>query len=132
MVTPPALGNVMEQSGGVKNERLVPTGCQLRAKRVFVCMVGYKETPHISQDHQDVLVNCVNVEQVVLHLTHNVSKHPQIASQNRCLIHQAKGMCNALAFLKNFQESGSVDRVSPKVGIHHAAHVIKCTQCFGR
>ena len=102
MVTTPALGNIMEQSCGVEDEWLVPTGCQLRAKRVFVCMIGYKETSHISQDHQDVLVNGVNVKQVVLHLTHNVSKYPQIASQNRRLIHQAKGMCDALTFLENF------------------------------
>ena len=82
MVTAPAFGNVMEQSGRVKDERLVPTGCQLRAKGVFVGVIGNEETPNVSKDHQDVLVNCVNMKQVMLHLTHNVSKYPQVTSKH--------------------------------------------------
>ena len=82
MVSATALGNVMEQSRRVKNKRLVPTGGQLRAKRVFVCVIGNKEAPHVSKDHEDVLVYRVNVKQVVLHLTYNFSEHPQVATQN--------------------------------------------------
>ena len=82
MISATALGNVMKQSRGVKNKRFVPTGGQLRAKRVFVCVIGNKEAPHVSKDHEDVLVDRVNVKQVVLHLTHNVSEYPQVAPQN--------------------------------------------------
>ena len=82
MISTTALGNVMKQRGRVENKWLVPTGSQLRTKRVFVSVVGNEEAAHVSKDHENVLVDCVNVKQVVLHLTHNVSEHPQVAPQN--------------------------------------------------
>ena len=82
MISATALGNVMKKSRGVKNKRFIPTCGQLRTKRVFVRVVGNEEAAHVSKDHEDVLVDRVNVKQVVLHLTHNVSEYPQVAPQN--------------------------------------------------
>ena len=51
-------------------------------------MIGNEETSDISKHHQDMLINGVHMKQVMLHLTHNVSKDPQIPTENRSLIHQ--------------------------------------------
>ena len=94
--------NVMKQRGDVQDMGLVPTCSQLRAKRVFVGMVCNEKTPDIAQHHHDVLIDGVDMKQVMLHLTHNVSEHPQISTQYRGLIHQPEGMCDALVLLQNF------------------------------
>ena len=41
-------------------------------------------------------------------------------------------MGDALTFLKDLQESGSIDRISPELGIHHPSNVVKGSKCFGR
>ena len=86
-------------------------------------VIGNEEAPHIAQYHHDVLVYGVDMKQVVLHLSHDVSEDPQIAAQHRSLVHQSKCMRNAIVLLKNFKESCSIDRVFPELCIHHIAHV---------
>ena len=80
VVTATAFGNVVKQSAGVQDPRLVPSCSQLRAKRVLVGMFCHEKTPHIAQHHQDVLIHRVDMKQVVLHLAHDAPKHPQIAA----------------------------------------------------
>ena len=89
------LGNVMKKSRHIKQPGLVPAAGQLRAKRVFVGMLGNEKPTHIAQDHQNVLINRVDMEQVMLHLPHDAPKGPQITAQHRGLVHQAHGMGDA-------------------------------------
>ncbi len=77
-----AFGDVVKQSGQVKHVRLVPTSSQLRAKGVLMRVVSDEKPAHIAQHHQDVLIHRVRMKQVVLHLTHNAPKHPQITAQD--------------------------------------------------
>ena len=90
-----------------------------------------KKAPHIAQHHQDVLVNGIDVEQIMLHLPHNFAKHPQIAAQHRCLVHQPHGVGQTLRLLQNRHEGGAVHRVFAKRGVHHLACVVQSAQGAG-
>ena len=101
MVAAPAFGNVMKQRGDVQNPGLVPACGKLRAHGVFVRMLGHKKPPHIAQHHQDVLVHGVHMKQVVLHLPDDFAKHPQVAPQHRCLVHQPQRVGDAFGLLQD-------------------------------
>ena len=94
-------------------------------------MVGNEKTPDIAQHHHDVLIDGVDMKQVMLHLTHNVSEHPQISTQYRGLIHQPEDMCDALALLQNFQKCFAIDGITSELGIHHVANVVERAKRFG-
>ena len=90
-------------------------------------VLGNKEAPYIAQHHQDVLVNCVHMEQVMLHLADDAAEHPQVAPQHRGLVHQPHGMGQAVA-PQNLAEGGVVDRVAPEAGVHEIPRVIEGAQ----
>ena len=94
-------------------------------------MVSDEKSSIIPQHHQNVLINGVNMEQIMLHLTNDVPEHPEIATEHRGLVHQPKGMRDAFAFLQNFEKSCAVDWVISEFGIHDVAHVVKCAKRFG-
>ena len=87
-----------------------------------------EEAPHIAQHHQDVLVDRVDVKQVVLHLPDDAAKHPQVAPQHRGLVHQPKGVRDALRLLQDGQKGLAVDRVGAKAVVHHRARVVQRAQ----
>ena len=98
VVTPTPFGNVVKEGCGIKNPRLVPARSQLGTKGVLVRVFHDKETPHVSEHHQNVLIHRVDMKEVVLHLPHNAPKDPQIPTQHRGLVHHAKRMGDALGF----------------------------------
>ena len=118
----------MEQGGRIKNPGLVPTTGQLGAQGVFVGVLCHEKTAHIAQHHQDMLVHCIGMEQVVLHLTHDAPENPEVASQYRGVVHQPQCVGDALRLLQDFQKSLSIDRVGPKLPVHHRAYVVKRSQ----
>ena len=128
MVAAASFRNVVKQSGHIQNPGLLPTGCELRAKRVFMRMLDDEKPPHIAQHHQDVLVHGVDMKQIMLHLPHDAPKNPQVPTQYRGLVHQPHGMCDALGRLQNAHEHGAVGRVAPKGCIHQATGVVKRSQ----
>ena len=91
-------------------------------------MLGHEEAPHIAQHHQDVLVHGVDVKQVMLHLTHDATKRPQVAAQHRGLVHQANGVGHAARRLQNAHEHVAVGRVCAEFAIHQLACVVERTQ----
>ena len=132
VVAASAFGNVVEQSGGVQDPGLVPAARQLRAKRVFVRVLGHEKPTHIAKHHQNVLVHRVGMKQVVLHLAHDAPKHPQVAPQHRGFVHQSHGVRDALGLLQDLQKRLPVDRVGPKTPVHDGPHVVQRTQGSGR
>ena len=60
------------------------------AERVFVRELNHGETTKIPDDHEYVLVNGINVEQVVLHLSHDLAERWQVTAQHRVLVHSPK------------------------------------------
>ena len=88
-------GYVVEQGRHIKQPRFVPAAGQLRTKRVFMGVLGNEKSPHVAQHHEDVLIDGVDMEQVMLHLTHDAPKGPQITPQHRGLVHQTHGVGDA-------------------------------------
>ena len=131
VVAAAALGNVMKEGRHIEDPGLVPAGGQLRAGRVFVRMLGHEKTAHIAQDHQDVLIDGVDMKQVMLHLADDAPKHPQVAAQHRGLIHQAYRVGDALWLLQDLPESLPIDRVAAKARVHDAAGVVEGAQGSG-
>ena len=128
VVSASAFANVMEQRGKVQRPGLVPATRKLRAKRVFVRMLGHEEAAHIAQHHQNVLIYRVDVKQVMLHLSHDAAKGPEVTPQHRCLVHEPHGMGDARGLLQDAHERGAVDRVTAKLAVHHAPRVVERTQ----
>ena len=91
-------------------------------------MLGNEETAHIAQHHQDVLIHGVDVKQIVLHLPDDATEDPQVTPEHRGLVHQAHGMRDALGFLQNFQERGTVDRIGTEAAVHDASGVVQGAQ----
>ena len=71
-------------------------------------MVCNEKSTDIAKYHQDVLINCVDVKQIVLHLADDVSENPKVTPEHGGLVHQAKRMGDAFTFLQNLQERGSI------------------------
>jgi hypothetical protein len=69
MVAAAALGDVVEQRRrGTAARACSKSDDQLAAERVFVRVLAIAKRRRLRIDHQDVLVDRVDVEQVVLHL----------------------------------------------------------------
>ena len=80
MIAATAFGNVMKKRGDIQQPWFVPACGQLRAKRVLMRMLSHEKPAHIAQYHQNVLVHRVGMEQVMLHLTHDAAKDPQVTA----------------------------------------------------
>ena len=128
MVAATALANVMKQRRQIQQPGLVPAAGQLRAQRVFVRMLGHEKAAHIAQHHQRVLIDCVNVEQVVLHLPDDAAKRPQITPQHRGRIHQAERVGLAVWLLQDLHEGVAVDRVLAEGVVHQVASAVQRSQ----
>ena len=79
-----------------------------------------------------MLIHGVDVEQVVLHLTDDAAKHPQVASQHTGLVHQAKGVRLAARLAQDAHEGRAVHRIAAKLGVHQLACVVQGSQRAGR
>ena len=132
VVAPTPFGDVVEQGGHVEDPGLVPASGQLGAKRIFVGVFGDEETPHIAHHHEDVLVHGVDMEQVVLHLPHDMAEHPEIPPQHRGFVHQPQGVRDALGLLQHAQEHGPVGRVRAECSVHHRTGIEQRAQRAGR
>ena len=128
MIASTPFGNVVKQGRDVQYPRFVPARRQLRAQRVFVRMFHHKKSPHIAQHRQDVLIDRINVEQIVLHLSDDAPKDPEIAAQYRGLVHQTHGVGNALGLHQDAAEGVAVDGVASKAAVHQGARVVERAQ----
>ena len=72
------------------------------------------------------------MKQIVLHLPDDAPKNPEIAPQNRGLIHQPHGVGNAFGLHQNIPKRFLVDRVFSVSGVHQVAGVVERSQGAGR
>ena len=68
MIATASFGDVMEQSRQDQKPWLVIVRCQLAAEWEFMGVFHNPEAAHIAKHHQDVLINCVHMKQIMLHL----------------------------------------------------------------
>ena len=128
VVAPSALGDVVEQRCDVQDPWLVPLRGELRAERVLMRVLGDEEAPRVAHHHQDVLVHRVDVEQVVLHATHDAPEDPQVSPEHRGLVHQPHRPRHALRLPQDVHEELTVDRVAPEATVHQVARVVQRAQ----
>ena len=77
---------------------------QLAGEREFMSQLGHRKAAQVANDHQNVLVHGVNVEQVVLHLADDAPELRNVPSQDAVLVHAPEFMHDAAWLLKNFEE----------------------------
>jgi hypothetical protein len=112
-----ALGDVVEQRCDVQPPGTLETGHQLTAERVLVGVLVHRESAQVAHDHQDVLVDRVDMEQVVLHATDDAPKRRQVAAEHRPLVHSPQHARDAPGLLEQFQEQCAVGRLAPEARI---------------
>ena len=88
-------------------------------------MLGHEKAPHIAKYHQNVLVYGVDMKQIMLHLPDDFAKHPKVATQHGCLVHQPQRMGQAFGLHEHLAEGLAVHRVVAKLGIHQVAGVVQ-------
>ena len=87
-------------------------------------MLNHHKAAYITQHHQDVLIYCVNMKQVMLHLTNDSSEGWQIATENTGAVHELEGATNSLRLLKDFNKECAIDWIFAPLTIHLLASVI--------
>jgi len=117
MIPPPAFGNVMKKSGNIEQPMPVETRHQSAAKGIFVSELDHREATKIPDDHEYVLVNGINVEKVVLHLSHDFSECRQVTPKNRVLIHSSQLMHDSAWLLKQCQKLRFIDWIATEAVI---------------
>ena len=61
-------------------------------KRIFVRHFGAMKRRKIPHDHQNMLIHRVDMEQIVLHLSHNAAERRQIPPEDAVAVHQSQSM----------------------------------------
>ncbi len=122
------LRDVVEQRGDVEQPGALEIAHQFAAAGEFVCMLGHRETAQIAHDHQDVLIDRVDVEEVVLHAPDDAAKRRQIVTEDRPLVHPAQFVHQAARRLQDLQEQGTMVRIAPEGGIDARARIPQGTQ----
>src|SRR5258706_8730141 len=87
VVAAAAFGNVVKQTGEIKQLRLLEVIHQAAAQWKFVGELGHREAAQITQYIQDVLVDGIDVIQIVLHLAHDATERRNIAAEHAVLVH---------------------------------------------
>jgi hypothetical protein len=90
MVPAASLGDVVEEGGEIQDLDVVELLHELRAERVFVVELREPEAPQVPDDHEDVLVHGVDVEEVVLHLPDDAPEGGKVAAEHAVATHAAK------------------------------------------
>ena len=121
MIAAPSLGDIVEKSRDVEHLRSGEVGDEARTQRIFMRVLGLGEAAQVANDHQDVLVDRVDMEQIVLHLTDDAAEHRQIASEDAVLIHAPQLVSHAARLAKDGHESGAVRGIAPECGVDPVA-----------
>ena len=86
---------------------------ELASKRKLVGKFGHREAAQIAQDHEDVLIDCIYVKQIVLHLPYDSTEFGQIVSEDPILIHAAELVHNAARLLQDVKKKETILRAAP-------------------
>ena len=95
VITATPFGNVVKQPGNVHQPRFAKLGHHLIGQLMLMHMLLQGKSTQITRHHQNMLIDCVNVKQIMLHLADDFTKSRQIAPQNPHLVHQSQRMRDA-------------------------------------
>jgi len=77
-----AFRNIVEECGDIQDPWPVEFRHQAAAERKLVGMLIHGESSKIPYHLQDVLIDCVDMKEIVLHLAHDFSKDGQNTTKN--------------------------------------------------
>ncbi len=90
MIAAQTLGDIVIQTGNVKQLDSWQTWMNVRCHREFLFIVLIAETTHVTHDLQRVCIHSVDVEQVKLHLAEDAAEFRQVSTENAPAIHPAE------------------------------------------
>src|SRR6266511_3470466 len=112
MVAAASLGDVVEESRDIQQLGSGEVGYQARAQRILVCMLRLGKAAQIADDHQDVLVDRVDVVEIVLHLTDDAAEHGQVPAEDAVLVHAPELVRDTPRLAQYVEEAGAIARVA--------------------
>ena len=121
MIAAAPLGHVVEEPAEVEHFLALEVVDEARAERILVRMLRLGEAPQVADDHQDVLVHRVDVEEVVLHLPDDAPERRQVMSEDAVQVHPAQLVRDAARFAEDLDEAGAILRIAAEAGIDPAA-----------
>ena len=92
MVATASFCDVMEQAGQKQQVWIFKLADQAAAQGKLVRIFGQRCAAQIAHHHQDVFVHGIDMEQVVLHLSHDTAESRQVTPQNVHLVHAAQAV----------------------------------------
>ena len=125
-----ALGDVVEESRDVDELGLGQTREDVRAMGELVVTGGVGEHPEIADHEQAVLVDGVDVEQVVLHLTGHLVEDGQVGAENPVAMHPAQLVVDAPGLAQDLQKQAAGPDVGPEPVVD--AMPVRADQTDGR
>ncbi len=121
MVAAASLCDVVKEGGDIEQPVALEADDEPGHQRVFVRMFAHREAPHVAQHHEDVLIDRVDMEQVVLHLSDDTAPRDNVARQDAVFVHAPEAAHDAALLLQDLQEQGAMLGACPEGGIHTVA-----------
>ena len=104
MITAAPLGNIMEEACYI-NKFLFGQGLHDLAGKWHLGVEALQsKAPQVADHEQCVLIDCVGMEQVVLHAPHNASERGNVAAQDAVAVHAAELVRDPDGFAQNGHE----------------------------
>ena len=108
------LGDVMEETRDVDELRLGQAREDVGAVGELMVASGVGEPPQVADHEQAVLVDGVDVEQVVLHLTRHLTEDGQVGAQDSVPVHPAQLVVDAPGLAQDFQKEAAGTEIGPE------------------
>ena len=114
MVASAAFRDVVEQSRDVEKLRFGQPCEYVRAVREFMVTSRVGEHPQVADHEQAVLVDGIDVEQVVLHLSRHPIEDREIGAEDSVAMHPAQLVVDAARLAKDLQKEAAGADVGPE------------------
>ena len=117
MICASTFGDVVVQRRHIEQPAPLEPAHELAAKRKFMRQLGHGEAAQVPDHHQDVLVDRVDVEQVVLHLSDDAAELRQVATQDAVLVHAPELVHDAARLLQEMKKEQPRPRIAAEFRI---------------
>ncbi len=126
-----ALGNVVVQPGDIQQVRFGQTAEDLPGQRVLFLIVGPTQLAQVLDHVKGVGVDCIDVEQVVLHLPDDAAELRQIAPENAVAVHPSQVAVNPFGAAQQLHEQAGVADITAEVIIDQVPVLTQQTDGVG-
>ncbi len=114
MVTAASLGNVMEQTAEIQAFGLDELLDEFAGERKLAAEFRHGEAAQIAHDHERMRIDCVDVEQVMLHLADDAPEGRQVGAEHAVGIHAPQLVGDAARLAHDFHEQAAAGEILAK------------------